>query len=285
VWTRGLARWYIAHGRHALPWRLSSDPWEVLMSEVMLQQTQVARVQPRWTEFVGRWPGPAQFAAAPLSEVLRAWDGLGYPRRAAALHRTAALVARGWPRDERGLRSLPGVGRYTARALLTIAFDAPGVPPRDVNIGRIVARAALGVEPHAASERDLDDALLEGRPGSLSWRQYTYALFDAGALHCRAVPRCRGCPLAGHCASRARLAEGPERPARARGASRYRGSTRELRGALLRAVLDGTPAADLAALRVRVAGRAAATSDRAVAAALAGLRRDGLIALTEGTPL
>jgi A/G-specific adenine glycosylase len=187
------------------------------------------------------------------------------------------MVAGGWPRDERGLRSLPGVGRYTARALLTIAFDAPGVPPRDVNAGRVAARAALGVELRAARPADLDRTLRDGRPRSLSWRQYAYALFDAGALHCRSAPRCGGCPLARDCASHARLSADPAQAGHPRGASRYRGSTRELRGALLRAVLDGTPPDDLHAMRLRAAGCAAATSSDAVTAALDGLRRDGLI--------
>src|SRR2546428_3492787 len=148
MWTDGLARWYVAGGRHDLPWRHTCDPWAVLVSEVMLQQTQVSRALPRWGPFMRRWPTPHSLAAAPLVDLLRAWQGLGYPRRARDLQRSAALIsAVGWPRDERALRALPGVGEYTARALLVFAFAAPARLPRDVNIARVTARAALGVEP------------------------------------------------------------------------------------------------------------------------------------------
>ena len=148
VWTRGLARWYAAHGRHDLPWRATDEPWAILVSEVMLQQTQVARVSGRWESFLERWPAPAACAAAPLDAVLREWQGLGYPRRARALHDTAKHVAaQGWPDSEAGLRELPGIGRYTARALRVLAFGDTHVPPQDVNIARVTARAALGQEP------------------------------------------------------------------------------------------------------------------------------------------
>ena len=113
MWTDGLARWYVAGGRHDLPWRHTRDPWAVLVSEVMLQQTQVSRALPRWGPFMQRWPTPHSLAAAPLVDLLRAWQGLGYPRRALDLQRSAALIsAAGWPRDERALRALPGVGEY-----------------------------------------------------------------------------------------------------------------------------------------------------------------------------
>src|SRR5580692_3838372 len=142
-WTRGLARWYEGHGRHDLPWRATADPWAILVSEVMLQQTQVARVAGRWESFLARWPTPEACAAAPLPAVLREWQGLGYPRRARALHEVAtAVAAGGWPDTEAGLRSLPGVGAYTARALLVLAFGASTIPPQDVNIARVTARAA-----------------------------------------------------------------------------------------------------------------------------------------------
>jgi A/G-specific adenine glycosylase len=275
VWTRGLLRWYAANGRHDLPWRQTDDPWLILLSEVMLQQTQVARVLPKWRAFAERWPTAAAFAAAPRAEVLRAWQGLGYPRRAVALHRTAVAVAAGWPREERALRALPGIGEYTARALLTIAFDAPGAPPCDVNIRRVAARAALGVEPAQAAAGALRSALTQGRPRGLSPRTYTYALFDVGALHCRALPRCGGCPLASLCPTRAN----PRLPPRApRVQPRYGGSMRELRGRLLAALLDGVAPDDQETLHARCRGCAAAARPGAIAAALQGLARDGLLA-------
>src|SRR5438445_11742976 len=112
MWARGLATWYASYGRHRLPWRQTRDPWPVLVSEVMLQQTPVGRVLPRWGPFVERWPDAGTLAAASLGDVLRAWQGLGYPRRARDLRRCAGIIAaNGWPPHEAGLLALPGVGR------------------------------------------------------------------------------------------------------------------------------------------------------------------------------
>src|SRR5438105_3241138 len=200
MWTTGLARWYAGHGRHDLPWRHTRDPWPVLVSEVMLQQTQVVRVRGRWESFLDRWPTPAACAADPMAEVLRFWQGLGYPRRARGLWLTAASVeAVGWPRTEQGLRALPGIGQYTARALLTLAMGQSSSPPLDVNLSRVAARAALGRHPRDSQRADIERAVVQGRPRTLDARDYTLALFDVGALHCRAIPRCSGCPLARRC--------------------------------------------------------------------------------------
>ena len=281
AWTAGLARWYRAHGRHELPWRQTRDPWAVLVSEVMLQQTQVARVLPYWERFLELWPNPAMFAAAPLTDVLREWQGLGYPRRAVALHDTASRLARdGWPRDEPGLRALPGFGTYTARALLTLALGEPSLPPLDVNIARVAARAAAGCEPNELRPRELEALVASGRPRDLDRRSYTFALFDAGALHCRATPVCAGCPLRRSCAWRTRRPEQAARPARRR-QEPYAGSMRRLRGVLLAAALEhgGT----LTAAEAEHAANAAAHSlplardASAVHRALASLRADRLI--------
>ncbi len=273
--TAVLIAWYAAGGRHDLPWRRTRDPWAVLVSEVMLQQTPVARVLPRWSRFLLRWPTPESCAAAPLDEVLREWDGLGYPRRAAALWRCAGMVAStGWPADEPGLRRLPGVGPYTARALLCLAFDRPGAPARDVNLARVAARCYLGVE--TAPGARLDAALVAHRPAAMSWRDYTLALFDVGALLCRRrSAACQRCPLALGCASRARLAEGVEAPPRKQ--APYPGSMRQLRGSVLRAML-ARPHQSVAELEAAVAGVPAAARPGAVVEALASLRRDGLLA-------
>jgi A/G-specific adenine glycosylase len=272
--TAGLAAWYAAGGRHVLPWRRTRDPWAVLVSEVMLQQTPVARVLSRWSRFLERWPTPESCAAASLDEVLREWDGLGYPRRAAALWCSATMIAAGgWPSDETGLRSLPGVGPYTARALLCLAFDRPGAPARDVNLGRVAARCYLGVE--TAPGARLDAALETHRPASMSWRDYTLALFDVGALLCRRrSAACERCPLAPGCASRARLADGVEAPPRKQ--APYPGSMRQLRGAILRAML-ARPDQSVAALERAVAALPAAARPGAVVEALAALRREGLV--------
>ena len=275
MWTQGLGRWYAANGRHELPWRLTRDPWAVLVSEVMLQQTSVARVLSRWTAFVERWPDPAACAAAPLPVVLREWQGLGYPRRARALWLTAGEVARqGWPGSEVGLRALPGIGPYTARALLAFSDvgPPPSLPPRDVNLTRVAARAALGRDPHEVAASAVEAALAAARPVRMPMSEYTYALFDAGAIHCRAKPICPRCPLAGNCLYRAEKREPATRPPRQ---SRYSGSLRQLRGALLAAAL-ADPALDDAALRKAVAHLPGATAERREAA-LGGLVSDGLL--------
>jgi A/G-specific adenine glycosylase len=272
--TAGLAGWYAENGRHELPWRRTRDPWAVLVSEVMLQQTPVGRVLPRWERFLRRWPTPDACAAADLDQVLREWDGLGYPRRAVALWRCASLVAAtGWPTDETGLRALPGVGPYTARALLCLALDRPGAPARDVNLGRVAARCFLGVETAPGSR--LDAALTAHRPAEMAWRDYTLALFDVGALLCRRrSAACDRCPLAPGCASRARLRTGVAAPPRKQ--APYPGSMRQLRGAILRSML-ARPGQSFAELERAVAAVPAAARPGAVAEALAGLRGDGLL--------
>jgi A/G-specific adenine glycosylase len=279
VWTRGIARWYEAHGRHELPWRATTDPWAILVSEVMLQQTQVGRVVGRWESFLARWPTPEACAAAPLAAVLREWQGLGYPRRARDLHDTAAVVvAAGWPDSETGLRSLPGVGEYTARALRVLAFEATSVPPQDVNIARVTARAALGKEPGEVRRASIEERLAAGRPRGMSARAFTYALFDTGALHCKARPSCQRCPLAATCASRHRLANSP--PDRRRGSPRYKGSTRELRGAVLRAMLTDPRPATVEELMSRAGAAAAERPTADVTLVLDTLVREGLVAPT-----
>jgi A/G-specific adenine glycosylase len=142
-----------------LPWRRTRDPWAVLVSEVMLQQTQVTRVIPRWESFLVRFPTAAACAAAPLADVLREWQGLGYPRRARNLHATAQRVEElgAFPRDLEGLLALPGVGRYTARALLAFAFELDAAVV-DTNVRRVVARLVHGrAEAGNARAADLAD--------------------------------------------------------------------------------------------------------------------------------
>jgi len=272
--TAGLAAWYADAGRHDLPWRQTRDPWAVLVSEVMLQQTPVTRVLTRWRPFLERWPTPESCAGARLDDVLREWGGLGYPRRAAGLWHSAAIIAAsGWPADEAGLRSLPGVGPYTARALLCLALDHPGAPARDVNLSRVAARCFLGVE--TAPGGRLDASLEAQRPANMSWRDYTLALFDVGALLCRRrTAACDRCPLASGCASRARLAEAVEAPPRKQ--APYPGSMRQLRGAVLRAML-ARPELGVAELEQAVAATPAAGRPGAVVEALAALRREGLL--------
>ena len=205
--------WFADAGR-GLPWRETRDPYAILVSEVMLQQTQVSRVVPRYLEWLERWPTVEVLAAASPAEVIRAWQGLGYNRRALTLHRAARAVAeRGWPGD---LTELPGVGPYTAAAVGNFAFGRP-VLPVDVNVGRVLERTGGEFGPEAAQ-----------------------ALFDLGATVCLArVPRCGVCPLAGDCPSAGSRYE----PARKQ--SPFEGSFRQRRARVLRLVAAEPQPADL----------------------------------------
>ena len=230
-----ITAWYARNGRHDLPWRRARDRWAVLVSEVMLHQTQVARVAAAWPEFSGRFPTPAAMAHAGPGAVIQAWGTLGYPRRARRLWEAAvAIDARGWPED---LTSLPGVGRYTARAVAAQCDDTD-VPAVEVN-GRRVAERVAG---RALSNRDAEAALVEvGAP--LRGRDRLLALMDVGALVCRPRdPRCDACPLRRRCATRGvrdserRSRQGP-----------FEGSFRQRRGRVM-AALRGGGAVDARAL-------------------------------------
>ena len=211
-----LLAWYAGNKRD-LPWRRTGDPYAILVSEVMLQQTQVERVIPRYLAWLERWPSAAALAAASPAEVIVAWQGLGYNRRALNLHRAAQAVAEhGWPDD---LTELPGVGPYTAAAVGNFAFGRD-VLPVDVNVGRIQERTGFA----------FDGAC-------------TQALFDLGATICLArIPRCEVCPLARSCPSRGSRYE----PLRKQ--SRFEGSFRQRRALALRAVALGEQPTDLEAL-------------------------------------
>ena len=157
-----LLRWY-EHARRDLPWRRPGvTPWQILVSEFMLQQTPVARVEPIWLDWVARWPTPSATAAASAADVLRAWGKLGYPRRAKRLHECATAIAAEHgdvvPDDVETLLSLPGIGAYTARAVACFAYGKR-VPVVDTNVRRVVARAVYGRADAAASSsvRDLND--------------------------------------------------------------------------------------------------------------------------------
>ena len=202
-----LLAWYRENGRD-LPWRKTTDPYAILVSEVMAQQTQVDRVVPRWERWLERWPTVEALAEAAPADVIRAWQGLGYNRRALNLHRTAQQVAaHGWPDD---LTELPGVGRYTADAVACFAFGRD-VLPEDVNVRRIIDRTGATFSSAGAQ-----------------------ALMDLGATICLARnPRCGLCPLAEACPSRGNRYE----PLRKQGA--FEGSFRQRRSAALRAVLAG----------------------------------------------
>jgi A/G-specific adenine glycosylase len=230
-----LARWYTAHGRHDLAWRATRDRWAILVSEVMLHQTQVPRVAAVWDDFIGRFPDPQTMADAGPGAVITAWGRLGYPRRARRLWEAAAqIAAHGWPDD---LTLLPGVGRYTARAIAAQADDAD-VAAVEVNVQRVTERV---VGARLTAKEAEAAAVRVGRP--LHGRDRLLALMDVGALLCKPrAPRCQECPLARRCATRGALAH----EARRRTQSRFAGSFRQRRGLVMARLRAGpAPAAEL----------------------------------------
>jgi A/G-specific adenine glycosylase len=228
-----LLGWYEREQRD-LPWRRPGvTAWQILVSEFMLQQTPVARVEPIWREWVARWPTPSATAAASAADVLRAWGKLGYPRRAKRLHECAIAIAGEHgdevPDDVETLLTLPGVGAYTARAVASFAYGRR-VPVVDTNVRRVIARAVHGRADSPASVRDLDDveALLPNGPDA---QRFSVALMELGATVCTArSPRCGLCPLS-VCAWRS--AGFPAATVQARKPQRYAGTDRQVRGRLL----------------------------------------------------
>ncbi|MEZ7962593.1 MAG: A/G-specific adenine glycosylase [Ilumatobacter sp.] len=230
-----------------LPWRNERDPWRILVAEVMLQQTQVERVIPKWVAFLDAFPTPRECAAAPLGDVLRLWQGLGYPRRARNLQATAAVVVEHHdgllPDGLEDLLVLPGIGPYTARAVLAFAFERD-VAVVDTNIARILARTAgERLTPKAAQER-ADAAVPLG--DGWAWNQ---VIMDLGAGLCRPTPICAECPLVASCAWSAAGRPDPDPAIGSAGVSgkqaRFEGSRRQARGKVLKALNNGArPAAD-----------------------------------------
>lgn len=220
--TRALHRWYLGNARD-LPWRRQQEPWSILVSEVMSQQTQIQRVVPAHRRFVGRFPTPVSLASAELAEVIEVWGNLGYQRRAVYLWRAAALIElHGWPTTVEGLRRLPGVGAYTAAAVACFAFDQP-VPAIDTNLRRVAGRW-LG---RTAGPDDFAP-LMDGIPA----RDWNQAVMDLAASICTPFPDCDRCPVAGWCRDPGFY----EPPARQ---STYPGSVRQARAMILKALATG----------------------------------------------
>jgi A/G-specific adenine glycosylase len=246
--TDALLRWY-ARVRRPLPWRATRDPYALLVSEVMLQQTQALRVVPYYERWLVRFPDPVALAAAAPREVLSAWSGLGYNRRALALRAAAAVVAeRGWPDD---LTELPGVGPYTAAAVGSFAWDRQ-VAAVDTNVRRVLARHDGLARTPAALARRAAELLPQRRAAD-----FNQAMMELGATVCRPrAPRCEACPLKPGCAG------GAAPSVQRNPAARFETTDRWARGRIVAALLAGEP--------LPVAG---ARLERA----LAGLERDGLV--------
>ncbi len=268
-------RWYSTHARD-LPWRRpDATPWSILVSEVMLQQTPVSRVLPAHAAWLQRWPDARSLAAASAADAVRQWDRLGYPRRAVRLHASAGLITTRYagevPASADELRSLPGVGAYTAAAVSSFAFGARHAV-LDTNVRRVLARLVTGVARPApaptAAERTLAERLLpaDGRLAA----QWSVGIMELGALVCTATrPRCGHCPLAGECAW---VRHGCPAPEYRRAAPGYHGSDRQCRGRLLAVLREAS--GPVPAKILKTAWPDAAQRSRA----LAGLIDDGLVA-------
>lgn len=275
--SEALLAWYRRHGRR-LPWRRTRDPYRILVSEVMLQQTQVDRVIPYYRAWLRRWPTVRTLAHARLSEVIRAWSGLGYNRRAVNLHRTAQTIVRVWqgrvPAAVADLETLPGIGAYTARAVAAFAFKQR-VAFIDTNVRRVLGRVLLG-KPFPGMT---DDAALRPRLERLIPLRtpdlWHHALMDLGATVCLPRPRCAACPLRRRCRAYPAVLNAV-RPTRKNSVAFHR-SNRYWRGRIVQVLRSAT--------RVWTAeGLFAAVGEHRLGRPLfrrllADLRRDGLIVL------
>ena len=278
-YTEPVLDWFLRHARD-LPWRgPGATPWSVLVSEIMLQQTPVARVVPAHQSWLARWPTPAALAAEPAGEAIRQWGRLGYPRRALRLHQTATIVTARHggtvPDDIDALRALPGIGSYTAAAVASFAFGQRHAV-LDTNVRRVLARLVAG-QPRpgrapSVAERRMAEALLPAQPAVAA--RWSVAVMELGALVCTAAsPRCADCPVALQCAwlAAGRLSEGTKPgPRSERRTQRYDGTDRQCRGRLLAVLRDGGGPVTQAAFDAVWADRAQ------LARALDGLIADGL---------
>jgi len=282
-----LLAWFAAHGRD-LPWRHTRDPYRILVSELMLQQTQVERVIPKYHAFLAQFPDVHALAAAPTSAVITAWQGLGYNRRAIYLQRTAQAVVTQYggefPRDVAALKALPGIGAYTSGAIACFAFEQD-VAFLDTNIRRVVIR--LWSDPHQPipNEQELTALAASQVPAGQGWA-WNQAIMELGAVICTAKsPKCPLCPLRSDCADYAArraadmaLAHLPT-PAPRRVAERkdapFVGSNRHIRGRIIDA-LRAAPQTH-AALRDMLATHGISCDDHKFSTIIAGLIRDQLV--------
>ena len=286
---RGLLHWF-GDVQRDLPWRRTRDPYAILVSEVMLQQTQVDRVIPYYDRFLERFPTVHDLAEAPVAEVIKLWAGLGYNRRAVNLQRAAQVVVSEhggqFPSDPIELRKLPGLGAYTAGAVAAFAFERD-VVFLDTNMRRVITRLMFGVE--SVPEREVLAAAQELLPPGHGW-VWNQALIEFGALQCTArKPACIVCPLTSQCAAfpyiQSTLATARTQP---RPAERFETSSRFYRGRIVEKLRE-LPAGDvygipLASLGAQLRDDFSETDLPWLANLVQGLQRDGLAALAEERP-
>ncbi len=266
-----LLPWFEANAR-PLPWRATRDPWGIYVSEIMGQQTPMSRVVPRWLEWMERWPTPSALAAATESEVLRAWQSLGYPRRALAVHRSARIIRDQHggivPHDERELLALPGVGAYTAAAIRAFAFKDE-VAVVDTNVRRVLARYT-GTPPGPPADEAARLLAILPEPKARA----SEAIMEIGAIYCRPAPLCPECPLQATCAWRGH----GEDPAPARRPQRFAGTDRQARGRIMAHLRD----AEWAARPLLITLATVSDDDAQAARALDSLVADGLVTEASG---
>jgi A/G-specific adenine glycosylase len=273
---RAILHWYRAHGRD-LPWRTTTDPYAILVSEVMLQQTQVDRVEPRFRAFLRRFPTFRMLADATLGDVLREWSGLGYNGRAKRLWECARTVVRDHrgrlPRDTDTLKRMPGIGAYTAGAVAAFAFEARAACV-DVNVGRVLTRSIDGVDRVTSARAwQLAEAALPRGP-SAAW---THALMDVGSKFCRATPHCAECPVRKSCRFIAIGAQRSLRPSATR-KERFSKSRRYFRGLVVK-TLTRTPSLNCLKLGEQVKAGFEKSDLPWLNELLDGLQRDGLVVI------
>lgn len=289
-----LITWFEANGRD-LPWRRTRDPYRILVSEIMLQQTQVDRVKPKWEAFLTQFPTVEALAAAPPGEVIRAWAGLGYNRRALNLQRAAQAVLRDWngqfPTTPNELKTLPGLGPYTAGALACFAFERD-VAFMDTNIKRVLQRVWVGPDDTPASERDLLAIAAAAVPPGQGWA-WNQAIMELGALICTAAkPRCQICPLRSACrayqswcaADEAVFTYQPARPVLAKVAERsipFTSTPRYFRGKIVDVLRQQAPGTWLPLAELGRQIKSPSTPDNAawLLHLVRGLAADGLVEL------
>lgn len=263
-----LLEWY-AKAKRDLPWRKTADPYAIVLSEIMLQQTQVDRVMPKWAAWLELFPSWAALARAKTADVLRAWSGLGYNRRALMLQKLAIHVeeAGKFPEDERAMRELPGIGLYTAGAVAAFAFRIPGSAPVDTNIDRVLRRV-FGIQQKTTKE--ISALAKDVVPEDVA--SWNHALMDLGASKCTArKPQCETCPLKDICASYPCAGDDIAKVKQ----KKFAGSDRMYRGRLLRALHKS------GVLRRNEVGRAIdlMNDEERLDRILAGLVKDGFISI------
>jgi A/G-specific adenine glycosylase len=274
-------QWFLDN-RRDLPWRQPGfGAWGILVSEIMLQQTPVARVVPRLEQWLQRWPTPAALAASPPGDAVRAWDRLGYPRRALNLHAAAVAITERHngvvPRDVPSLLALPGIGDYTARAVAVFAYGDRH-PVVDTNVRRVLARAVAGNGEAGPASTRRDLAAMEAvlPTDEADARLFNAAVMELGALVCTArAPRCDACPIASECRWRAQgypAYLGPRAPVQ----KKFDGSDRQVRGLIL-AELRASEI-PVTAAEIELVWPDAIQRDRA----LSGLLADGLVSEVDG---